>query len=455
MQRHTQNQEVVVVAIDANRRDTRIENFSSLSSDEQLKILTEKIQFICEELKKSHLESQWIIAWREYQISGGSLEKRAVSGEFKNRYKEAMAEFVKKYPNLTIVAGTVATEKKGSKDKLDRVTKSYQALSDYHEEEMKTVGSRIESHEFARHIQELETAKKVSQEDNQEFKIIRNTCYVFTAGRDANDDHVPAIRKHSKTTPQGDSRVTLYSGLRVFHPGDENSKSPIIDINGGFKIAAEVCREHDFNVAGREASKQNVSQSDVLIHFVISDTIKLNPKNFHGVYVLQLDSINKPRLIIADPSKKPSVAVTMYQVNLLEDKNILMGPLAPLRELFADKIIREFEHMIAVTADKNKQALLQHILHEFKLSASTFASAPMYDVLDKYLQNEKVRATLCHDDKRGAIQSFIDLFSAKSNPSSKSEMLQWMTKLLKMTADERNEHPEYQAYVSQKDSPKL
>lgn len=443
MQHQAEKKDVIVVAVDINRQDPLFEKFSELESDAQFQVLKDKILSVCEQLKKRHPDSKWIIAWREFGITGmtDSGEKQhAVSVDFKNRYKAMLSAIILEYPNLTIVAGTVATERTGSSEKLERIKKSYTDLSEYHHEEIKTTGNRDEAREFDRHMQELKDVEKQNEsKDDPHFKIIRNTCYVFTGKLNKDNSPTFAVKKHSKTTPRQDSNVSKFTGLRVFHPGDKDSKCPIIDINDGIRIATELCREHDFQVTKKEAAKQNLQQSDILLHFVISDSIMLNPRNFYGQYVLQLDSTNRPKLIIADTTNPLAANVTLYQLNLLDAKHDLIGPVEPLRELFPEIVTREFETKIEATNNPKIKALLEYILSEFQKSSLTFESSPMYNTLEKFLTSRKIRYALCADDEKNLLP-FL----------GKGEMASWIDKILKKVEREKKIHPDFQAYVSRK-----
>src|SRR5262245_40027671 len=102
---------IAVVALDINRSDDAFDEYEKLSGEEKIKYVEKRIKDICEQLKDKEPDAMWVVTWREYGITEGGPESRSISNELKKQFKAAMLDLTRAYPNLTILAGTVSTQK--------------------------------------------------------------------------------------------------------------------------------------------------------------------------------------------------------------------------------------------------------------------------------------------------------------------------------------------------------
>lgn len=446
MFRAIQNQEVIVVAIDLNRDDPMFDEYDNLPPEQKLKILTDKINFICQSLQREHKDASWIIVWREYGITGAGSQARAVTDDFKKKFKEALLRLANQYSNLTIIAGTIATEKVGVLDKIRKIQKSYVDLKDIRKLEESTTSQATGGWQIDLHEQALTKLIGELKEDVN-FTVVRNTCYVFTRKKTRECEDVAVVVKHHKSAPSNEVSDINEGVHKVFYPGAEQTRTTLVELAGGVKVATEICREHDIGVTKIEMKKNKIPVSDVLIHFVLSDSIKFQPMNAMGEFVVQLDSVSKPRLLVMRDEAGKSSRVSLYQINGLHAENKLVGPLSPV-VMFARRILNEFYEVINMTKNQDKKKQLQIIRDAFIESSDSFVSSPMYDCLEKMLQDKSVQVILFAEEKSSFLGS---LLFGKSN-TQEPDLQAWVQRILSLVAEERTINPFYQEYASKDDS---
>jgi hypothetical protein len=214
--------------------------YAQLNGMQKIELVKDNIVSICEELKKSNPNATWIIAWREYGITEG-LEERSISSQAKNFLKDEMAALVKQYPNLRIIAGTVATRSNKSVEK----AKEHFAL--YSDKNIVRIIAEKEKEdkdvELSSHIGRFEKILKNKdlKLEGKPIQIMRNTCYIFTpVGIQRKEKNAPYQELHE------DKNVDAHTAYRVGKENKSiNSLIKIPDVRGeGVAIGIEICREH-------------------------------------------------------------------------------------------------------------------------------------------------------------------------------------------------------------------
>lgn len=256
-----------VVALDISIKDNvRYKSFRSAPFEVQLANLVANIQKVCDDLtQKVDDESSWIIAWREYSLTDGS--NTFISVAQKRMLKTEMEKLTKMYPKLTIISGTVATQRTVGGNKTKQGQDKRQTLEDAYFENQNLIDDP--SNEFQKH-QDISTYLKAG---SSPFILIRNTTYVFNKGS--------CIARHDKTAPWDE---TSSISNAVFRPGRGRTHSPYINDH----YNAEICREHALSVLKNKVKQNNLKPP--MIHFVLSASIDLRPINSVGTHNICIDS---------------------------------------------------------------------------------------------------------------------------------------------------------------------
>lgn len=287
--------------------------FDELNGIQKIEIIKNHIVNICDELKKSHPESTWIVVWREYGITEG-LKERSITSNTKKLLKNEMSELVAKYPNLRIVAGTVATRS----EKTLEQTKKY--VSQYTN---KSIGAILEvqkkkdEYEVSEFYDQISRFKKILEDKDRKIEknviVMRNTCYIFEPDR---------IQRREKNIPYNELDSIVDKNIdksTVYRIGKEDkSVSPFITIKtlqgNEVILGIEICREHSFGFLINYPKEMSLPD----IHFVLSDTIALVSKNFYGSYIIHVDSRFSSKLISPNPSSNKSIfSVDLFSSYLL------------------------------------------------------------------------------------------------------------------------------------------
>ena len=385
------NQQIAVVALDISKLEQEFsQQYMEMPPEKKLALIKARILKICEELKQKESNSKWVIVWREYGITGANKSNSVVSDEFKKIFKKEMIGITSQFPNLTIIAGSIAHEKEIKKEKLLKV-KNYYREHDaliLQEERLPptTSGQQFKHHESR--IDELNEERN----DSNKYYTLRNTCYIFTGENE--------IIRHDKITPVNEMQLSSHESS-IFQPGKGRNKATDISIPGASKndkkidIIVEICREHNFEISKHQ--HRNDQHKKAQIHFVISDTIPPDPDKSRGVYFIQLDSQFKPHLVVQNRNDVDNNTVRLYQNNLYSESAQLRGPLQPLYP-FEKKIMDKFNHIIKRFEDlkfgiidkeintylSEMTRILDNMRQRFiEYSDKNIDSAKMYDYLER------------------------------------------------------------------------
>ncbi len=303
-----------VVALEILQRYNE-DAYSSLekeSFDNQLNIFTNKIKEICKKLDEENASKPWIIAWREYGLTDGNergIPNRYLSLDQKRKLKDEMSQLTKDYPQLTIIAGTVATQRPIHPEKKPEVEQEVKTEAD---EQSKKQSDKI--HKLKEAIEkpvyedyEAATAKAKTKLRTllmmNDFFVVKNTSYVFSNGS--------CIAKHDKTVQFEETAGFEPADKVIFKPGKAKSHNPVINEN----IGIEICAEH-----GDGYMRQHIEvthQPKPLIQFILSASKNFDEQNFVSPYAVHIDSEYKTQLITN--IRKQDAEVTLYTCNVLSD----------------------------------------------------------------------------------------------------------------------------------------
>jgi hypothetical protein len=327
---------IAIIALDINTDDTNYSKYRRLTVDKKIERIEARIRFICEELKKTEKNAMWIVTWREYGITQNIY--RSITATDKKLLKQTMQKLVQDFsPNLTILAGTVSTRRNLlDQTKLQNIRKYY---ANYEWIKTEEGPNQYFSNEESK-------LNKVKIDNKNSTSILRNTCYIF---------HNKEILRHDKIAPihEDAGNPFLFLLEPIFQPGNKKNNSSYFELihpftNSPISIGLEICREHRFEILKRSTTKKP------FLHFVLSSSIDLVLDKIYGEYVIQLDSENKPRLLLTKNEDINKIPIHLYQSNLIVKDNQLSGPLQPLYP-FEKCITDKLDELINLLSGKKKQ----------------------------------------------------------------------------------------------------
>lgn len=333
--------ETAIVALDINSEDPNFESYNKKSADEKINFIANRIEKICEELNKKEPDSQWIVAWREYGIT--EADSKFISNESKKLLKEKMTALTEKFPKLTILSGTVATNKYVNEEKYQTKVSSLEQQykkSEWIDQEETKKEKKEEGTSDPQFSLHRDLIKKKYKKASEGTNIVRNTSYIFSSGK--------CIARHDKTSPYYETsdstewhkRLNPFKRYKtmvkntLFQAGNKQENPSHIVLSSGDVLGLELCREHFLGVLKKNNQEQLIKTD---FHFVLGYQIEVQLDKIQADYFVLLDNTIKPQLIIAkdlNEAELHQLPVRLYQNDLLTDVNNLnlelQGPLTPL-----------------------------------------------------------------------------------------------------------------------------
>jgi len=392
---------VVVVALDLNAYDGTINDFTTLPADEKIDRIKIRIQLLCEQLKEKEPNAVWLISWREYGITDS--DSRSISNSSRIKLKKTMQELTKQYPNLNIIAGTVSTRKHLNTLDIDEINKRY--LMSHSVSELEQKLAKPDDQQRLIHKNRIDTISNF----NLGADVLRNTCYLFINGKTFFGSPTQDIQRHDKLAPFNETAENKNYPLAVYWHGKARAQKSTFEINylrsaglfdftteNSFNVLIEICREHGLNVGLEQLKDKKIPLP--LIHFVLSATCYLIPKNFAGNHVIHLDSRTKPRwveIVNLDISEKATNGIKVYQNNIhAQNDNLLIETLDPVfyfdkdtlaitaeqQEKYIDELLKleitnsvtkQFYFQLYIAIHNQRVSIVQHILEQYKGARDT------------------------------------------------------------------------------------
>jgi hypothetical protein len=376
---------VVVVALDLHIPDINPSSYSDkfehkLSAAEKIARFKQYIKAGCEELKKTNPNAAWIFVWREYGLT--EKDSRFVSDKVKNDFLTEMRDLTSQYKQLIVIGGTMAHEVKvteNPREYLTQVRDKYKSYAAHiHAEEKKDKDNQIE-----RQLAKID--KKLEEEKFDSVRVLRNSAF-FIQGADVQQHDKTASCDETKNMNTGNDDSELF-----WSPGDATTGNTLFTLKDPdghpFEVAAEICREHKFDVAKLKAEE---AKTTPLIHFVLAEDAKLNLNSTCGVYTVPLDVKNTPKLILSDKVNDTN-QVTLYQMDMLAESPQLRGPLKPLYP-FEKRVLELLDDIIKkIPKTHAKYQTLQEFKKEFLSEAQPqfWMVDNFYECIIKYLDKLK------------------------------------------------------------------
>lgn len=356
-------QNIALVALDVNVQHPKFDDYNDLNAHEKIDLITMHIEEICEQLAKKEPNSTWIISWHEYSITDPN--SKFINNDERHYFKEAMEEITKKYPNLTIISGAMATEKSFSNTKFKE---KYAGIRNYYNHPFLKQHLTKQSHTH----REAVLALNDHLEKVEEVNVVRNTIYGFSQGVcNFRHDKITPFWETAKNKDWIENVATSdeVEANTIFQPGNKKTadyNSNLYTIHGPkgetIDIGVEICLEHKSGILKYELLSKDTKP---LIHIVSSAGMGVNLENISADYFVLLDYNIKPRLVVKNMNldELKDLPVHLYQHNLLNPQAQLMGPLKPCFpfEVIAIKQFDDFKNLIIQSDMANKSKLLPFI----------------------------------------------------------------------------------------------
>ncbi|HTM64146.1 MAG TPA: hypothetical protein VL360_06550 [Gammaproteobacteria bacterium] len=237
------------------------------------------------------------------------------------------------------------------------------------------------------------------------------------------------IFKRHKSAPYEETKEE-----QVFYPGGNENRGSVFRIANNINIAAEICREHYLGMV----SWRHIDE-DILIHFVLSDSVLLRPEHFQGKYVIQLDSHHKPRLFVTNEEQFKHINVELYRVNGLESDNKLTGPYEESK-IFVIRVVDEIDKMLRLTGNEEKKRLLQGIRREVMKRSQGVYSINLHEYLEKQFTDKESVGII--------LQKEFSMFSVLSAQSTEQGLTDSIKIILRLLYEEKIKNPQHHEHTS-------
>ena len=113
---------IKIIALDLLNDDLLSEDYLESLAESKLDHLIKKINQVMIEVakdKNKKIDDKIFIVWREHGIT--NCTNRNLTIEFKKLFKKRLSDITSKYPNLAIIAGTIATVKNITLEKIQLI----------------------------------------------------------------------------------------------------------------------------------------------------------------------------------------------------------------------------------------------------------------------------------------------------------------------------------------------
>lgn len=314
-----------VIAVEMRPSDPAYMGFKEKSAIDKIDIIAERIEAAYLEIQKKHPDTAVIAAWEEYGIT----EPYSIYVDIyvKDYLQQKMQELVKKLPLLTVYAGTVAVERpleateqkaKTEDEKLGRHLKYYEhpAVKKIQEEEQ---AFRWWQNQHT-HLQKNKISQlKRNKTRTHKVKVVSNTFYSFR--------NIKGAVVGKKRRKMAAFKETI-APSQIYRPGSLKTGDPYLTethpVSGKeYDVYVDLCYEHIFShLKERKEAKKPKFQ------FIFSSSIMLDVDQLIGEHVIHFDPELSPgHIVMSDDLQNNDVDV--YQLNILEEKPELRGPLRP------------------------------------------------------------------------------------------------------------------------------
>ncbi|EKD70393.1 MAG: hypothetical protein ACD_46C00544G0005 [uncultured bacterium] len=298
---------IKIIALDLLNDDLLSEDYLESLAESKLDHLIKKINQVMIEVakdKNKKIDDKIFIVWREHGIT--NCTNRNLTIEFKKLFKKRLSDITSKYPNLAIIAGTIATVKNITLEKIPLISSLISCAYDTNQWISNVEVKDSLDEEYQPHQNQAENViKNLGSDILDELNVIRNTCYIFYAGT--------CVHRHDKIAPFNEVRGFVDT---VFQPTNQKGNSSVVNIND-VTFGIEICRENGIGVLKYECTSQSYSSIKPLIHFVVSNTINLTEKNLFGEYIFHVDSKYQIDFFcMRDLRKSITHEVIAYKTNL-------------------------------------------------------------------------------------------------------------------------------------------
>ncbi len=300
--------EIIITALDVRDDQDEYGVYAHLSAVEKMVRIKKRIIDICEQLKKQHPNAMWILAWQESAIFG----KRGLNNEFLGkgihshlaaRFKYQMSELTKRFPNLTIIAGTLPVRKPvqniGQLNAIKRSYRPYQWISVVEKNVLEDDLEAPYTLPFKTHLNQvsifIENKKQVP-----DLHAYSKICYIFTS-----KNGEPKIFRHDKSAPFEETENEVWYDKKfkphhipdVFCPARPMHSKQIFTLEHPttkepIDIGVEICREHVIGLL-----KHLNPEKKPLLHFILSASCYVDNNNMHCQHsLIHIDSQKEPEL---------------------------------------------------------------------------------------------------------------------------------------------------------------
>lgn len=363
---------IQVIVLESKILNSRYNEYRNLDANIQLLQLKNKIKTVMRDVsteKDYHKNDPVFVVWREYGISDS--QNMYLTNDTRTKIKTALKELSLKYPNMIILAGTIATLKpieftlqniRGAASLIDEGYKKYNWL-DFFSRSKGDFTNQTQKHRvsaerlFNQSIDFLSSSKNLSIILNR----LRNTCLVVAEGKTSSID---------KVSPNEEIKSPANTDNTFFQSNNKKGNSSIVE-SGGIVFGVEICRGHINGVLKHECQSTREKEPIPKIHFILSASIGLDWREFYGEYIIHVDNFEPLTFFLTNTKKsldEANTEISLYKTSLfdLSDKLTRVSPTI--------KRVKHLENLV-FSGEENKSkedvALLEKSIDQLTLKKTS------------------------------------------------------------------------------------
>ncbi len=317
----------VIAAIELPIDHPKFNNtYGNLSAEKKIEFVRARIIETMQYVKaKQPSAKHVVVALREYCITDGP-NARSISVESEEALKKMLLEVTEVYPELTVVAGTVLVRKTIPGKSIETIERYYDQHKELIEAEKKCIGISLT---------EQQQVLICAANPNDSLVKVKNISLIA---------HKKKLKKHGKAMPSNESNEDQYYPKAIFQPAKNNNLSSLItfenEIDFPDMIAIDICRDHIYGRAQREALKQNILP---FLHLVLAYSGALKADHLTGTAGnLFIDNTKDSTLLVGGINGE-NKNVILFRYHVLNDEKTMEGPIAaiPFLEFKLQSILKE------------------------------------------------------------------------------------------------------------------
>ncbi len=320
-----------------------------MSHEEQIDALAEAIRDAYEQAKSNHPLSEVIIAWRENGVGNRPLQiNDFLSLDTKDYFFRVMENLTKENDDLTLIAGTIATDKEKPISNIKKLVNRY-------DENFNLLGGDRNTNQWELHKSSITSLHQIFEQNtnlNEFYNQVTNTAYFFKGGK--------KIGKHQKYEPHEEIDFEFQNEEMQPYAFKVGRQVGNLEINGK-KILLQICKEHYTTTQSRLEFFGLNERKDVQL--ILSDSVPYNRDHTNAAVRIHLDT-NFPALFEVDSACAAEDFCFYNYPTFGEDQDLTHGLVVPRYYNIDDKK-RYFQAYLKLMPSRRKTEDFKNLIESF------------------------------------------------------------------------------------------